>query len=411
MLATDNFQPVSRDFWENDLQMDLDPWLARAADDSHMRRWINGLNKRCLGILQTSLGLNAGGKLQEQRDELLSCDGHITPYFLVDRFAYKRSKFATADYARSVLPDEIADACKVGDDNYDTTALLLALFQIDPNHLITVFHLEKVHTTGFARMKLKGNARKPNTTFKQFLTPPVVQQALARFDTDHSDGRTSEFKNIVDHAGHHLVFIRREEKRSMLLRAGRTIHAFKPEWIVLDFRNNGKGVDIASTGMTVPLQIANRIVSLYFGGTREYENEVQVTYGSQILKFLTALAHDECEFLKLAEVHVRNSPIEGAPILRISSEDGESIAESVRHFENAVGPVLDDVDLIKAVKAVYCGKRVKLTFEPVGDVQDGYVVRYADGALNAPQRRGFEQDVCGEPYGIRALSTEKRHKK
>jgi len=113
----------------------------------------------------------------------------------------------------------------------------------------------------------------------------------------------------------------------------------------------------------------------------------------------------------LVEVIVKNSPLDGAPSLRISSDDGESIAESVRHFEKVAGGILADVDLIKTVKTFYCGKRVKLTFEPVENVEEGYVVRCADKALNAKQRRAFETKLREQPYGLRILSTEKRHKK
>jgi len=392
--------------------MCLDPWLKLAEDKAYIRNWVKGLTKRQLRVLCSNLGLDGDAKIKDQRDALISCDGQLTRFFLVDRFAYRRSKFATSDYAASVLPAGVIEACRSGEDNYDTLALLFALFQLDPEHMRTVFHLEKVHSTGFARMKLKGNARKPNNaTFEEFLTPEVIVRVLTQFDATRRDGRSSEFKNIVQHAGQHLVFIRREERRTMLLKSHHAVHGFSPEWIVLDFGKNGKRVDISSLSMSVPLEIANRLASAYFGGKREYENEIQVTYEQQILKFLDTLKTDGCDFLRLVEVIVKNSPLDGAPSLRLNSDDGESIAESVRHFEKAVGSILSDVDLIKTVKVLYCGKRVKLTFEPIENVEEGYVVRYADKSLNARQRKAFETKLREEPYGLRTLSTEKRHKK
>jgi hypothetical protein len=403
---------IDRSFWENDLQMCLDPWLAHAKDKIHVRKWVGELTKRQLRVLCANLGLNGDGKLQEQREALLQCDGQLVPYFLVDRFAYRRSKFATADFAESVLAAETVEECRIGEGIFDTLALLFAMYHREPAHLRTVYHLEKIHSTGFARMKLKGHARRPeNETFKEFLTPQVVERALAQFDTDRGDGRSSEFKNIVPHADHHLVFIRREERRTLVLKSHTAIHGFNPEWIVLDFREDGKGVDISSLSMSVPLEIANRLASAYFGRKCEYENEIQVTYKEQIVKFVDALRKDGCDFLALVEMTVRNSPLDGAAGVRLHSEDSESIAESVRHFEKAIGKIADDIDHIQSIKVLYVGKRVKLLFEPVEGVNQGYVVRYQDQVLNAKERRAFEAKLGEEPYGLRVLSTEKRHKK
>lgn len=401
---------ASRDFWENDLQMDVNPWLAWVQDKSSVRGWVEERSKRQLNVLCDCLGLD-GARLQDQRDGLIACDGQLTPYFLVDRFAYRRSKFAAADYATTKLSAELIELCRIDADSYDTDALLFALYRLDPVHLVTVYHLEKLHTTGFARMKLKGDARKPNNkTFEQFLTPSVVERVLSQFDAKRRDGRISEFKNIVRHRDHHLLFVRREERRSMLLRSGRPLFGFRPEWIVLDFRDNGRRVDIASISMSIPLEIANGLAAAYFRGDCEYENEMQVTYRPQIDKFLEVLTRDGCDFLKLVEISVKNSPLDGAPTIKISSEDGESIAESVRHFEKSVGRIIDDVDMIKSIKGLYSGKRVKLLFQRVPDVKDGYDVRYTDNVLNARERRTIEAKLREEPHGLRVLSTEKRHK-
>jgi hypothetical protein len=362
-------------------------------------------------VLCTNLGLDGNGRLQDQREALLGRDGQLTPYYLVERFAFRRSKFATADYAAAVLPSNTLDECRAAENDFDTLALLFALYRRDPGHLRTVYHLERIHSTGFAWMKLKGNVRRPEkVSFLDFLTPKVVERVLVEFDRDRHDGRASEFKNILPHGEHHLLFVRREERRTLLLKSHTTIHGFNPEWIVLDFRDNGKGVDISSLSMSVPLEIANRVASAYFDHKCEYENEVQVTYKQQIVKFMDKLRKDECDFLALVEVTVRNSPLDGAPGLRISSEESESIAESIRHFEKAVGKIIDEIDLIKSIKVLYAGKRVRMMFERVEDADQGYVVRYHDAVLNAKERRSFESKLREDPYGLRVLSTEKRHK-
>ncbi|MCC7409989.1 MAG: hypothetical protein IT442_18125 [Phycisphaeraceae bacterium] len=402
---------LNNDFWENDLQMCLDPWLENAADMRYMANWVGNLTKRQLRTLCDQLGLDGEAKLDGQRESLLSCNGQLTPFYLVERFAYRRSKFAIADYASRVLPANVIEDCRSGEENFDTLALLFALFHRDPKHLRTVYHLEKVHTTGFARMKLKGKARKPDgKTFTEFLTHKAVSSLLTAFDEKKDDGRASELMEIVPDDDHPLVFIRRGEQRSMLLRSRQAIHGFRPEWIILDFRDNGRRVDISSHSMSIPLEIANRIISAYYETNLEYENELEVTPKALIDKFLDLLKREAIDLLKLAEVHVKNSPLDGAPVIKLSSEGDESVSDGVRHFEKAVGGLLGDLDCIKAIKVLYGGKRVKIVFEPVTDVPEGYCVRYTDKPLNARERTAFEKKVRDEPYGIRILSTEKRHK-
>lgn len=400
---------VAREYWEDQLQMCIDPWLQNATDPQYMRRWLGDLNKRHLRMLCEYLGVDGDAKLEEQRESLLACNGRLTPYYLVERFAYRRSRFAVSDYAATILAKPIFDMCRSG-ETFDTFALLLALYHKSPEHLRTVYHLEKVHSTGFARMKLKGRARKPKKSFNEFLTDTYLKSLLTQFDTHRDDGRASELMNIVPDTDHPVAFVRREEQRSMLLRSSRAVHGFKPEWIILDFRDRGKRVDISSHSMSVPLELANRIASEYFGKDCEYVNEVEVTPKALIEKFLDLLTRDAIDFLKLVEVHVKNSPLDGAPVLKISSEGDASVAESVRHFEKVIGAILADLDLIKAVKVLFCGKRVKLTLEAVPDAPEGYCVRYTDKTLNKRERDAFETKVREEPYGIRVLSTEKRHK-
>ena len=412
-IASGIGESAHREFWENDLELGLDPWLGLADDRNYIRNWAEELSKRQLQVLCESLGLDGGGRLQDQRDAVLGCNGQLTPYFLVDRFSFRRSKFATGDYAATVLPKKVVEDCRTGESGFDTLALLFALYRKDPTHHRTVYHLERIHSTGFARMKIKGNARQQKKSFVEFLTPEVVKPALLLFDRDENDGRTSEFKNVVLHGDHHLVFIRREEQRSMLIKSRHAIHAFKPDWIVLDFRDNGKGVDISSRSTTLPLKIANRLASAYFGGKQEYENEVQVTSEQQIVKFLDRLRMDQCidDGFTLVEVAVRNSPLNGSPGLRISSEDSESIAESIRHFEKVVAKIMDKVGLVKSIKVLYADKRVMMKFESPDGVGQGYVVRYQDAVLNAKERDAFLSILREEPYGLRVLSTEKQHKR
>ena len=414
MAAEPDSGTINRDFWENDLQISIDPWLEQARSSYFVERWLAGLTKRQLQVLRSNLGSDGDETtLAEKRRALAGSNGELTPYILVYRFAYRRATFAIANYADRVMGGEL-ETFRTGENKYDLLAILFALYRRDPAHLKTVYHLEKVDSTGFARMKLKGKVRLPaKQTFHDFITAndSPVPAILEAFDAKKRDRRASEFKEVVSDADRDLVFIRREELPSMVLKARRAFHGFRPEWIVLDFHDNGRRVDIGSHSMTVPLDIANKIMSAYVGAPCVYENEIQITYKQQILAFFEMLKGDADKYFKLAEIAVRNSPLDEAPLLDIGASGTNSIAKSVRHFEQAVGPVMNNPDLIRSLKVLYSKKRIKLTFEPRAEVADGYVVRYTDSVLNPKERKAFEAIIRKKPYGIRILSSEKRGRK
>ena len=109
------------------------------------------------------------------------------------------------------------------------------------------------------------------------------------------------------------------------------------------------------------------------------------------------------------ELVVGNGPLDGAPKIVVSQTEG-SIAASVRHFEKAVGGILDDVSQIDRIKVLYREKRVPLKFEVDEENDDEFIVRYSDNILNEKERRSFEA-FMSKTHGITILSTEKRHRR
>lgn len=164
-------------------------------------------------------GLDGADSVRSKKDSLRSCDDELLPYLLVDQFAKYNSKIATMDFAKGVLADEVLETCRKNEEDYDTTPLLFAIYHNSWSDLRLVFHLDKIHKSGFARMKLKDMVRRPRRNFEEFLQPETVREILDAFDKAKGDGRTSEFKNVVIHNGHHLVFIRRAERPDLVLRA------------------------------------------------------------------------------------------------------------------------------------------------------------------------------------------------
>jgi hypothetical protein len=398
---------MDRSFWEDELETSLQKPLADAGNSRRMAAWVNKLSPRQRAVLCESLGVEAK-KVKDQRAALKACNGELTPFYLVDQFAYRKSKFAVADLATKVLTPEQLDACRVKDDEYDVKALLYALYDNDPDNLRMVFHLDKIHKSGFARMTLDKPPRQPDQTFEEFLTTDRAREMLANFDAAKRDRRHSELKNIIRHDHHHLVFIRRPERSQYILRDDHIQHGHRAEWIILDFAGNCRRVNISSISPDVPLEIANALATAYYGRDVEYDNEREVTYRQQIVRFLDQLKAGNCQGLALCGMSLTNSPLHTCD-LRLSHEDEDVVCRAVAAIERDHGSVTQDVDRVEGIKVEYYDKRIEIRFEAL-EADEEFIVRYFDSRLNALARKRFE-DFMRETHGIPILSTEKRHKR
>ena len=112
---------------------------------------------------------------------------------LVQEFAKFKSKLATIEVARSLLPSDVMELCSKGDDDdYDTLALCFAIFHLEPIELRRVLHVDKIYKSGFARMKMKDGPRRPSRPLADFLTHSGLQEILVRFDKSRKNERTEE---------------------------------------------------------------------------------------------------------------------------------------------------------------------------------------------------------------------------
>lgn len=401
-----------RGFWENDLEMALEPVIQSATEDGFLLDWLGKRPGHQISMLCRALDIDEDGSVRKKKSALMELGEKSLPYLLVEQFAKYKSKVAIIEIARGCLPEGILQICQKDDDgyDYDTTALLFALYKKDPGNLRFVFHLDKIHKTGFARMKLKSNPRRPSHALEETLQSKILSKILEDFDSKKRDGRRSELKAVVSHDDRFLVFIRRANRPGLILGDGKVLHGYSPEWIILDFAEDAKRVSISSDSVSIPLEIANRIVSDYYGMTCEYDNESEVTYAKQIEKFLKNLAAKEIGDALLVELVVGNSPLDGRPKIKITDPDSNPIRQGISHFEAAIGSILGSIENIESVKVYFNKKRVSLIFEPFENKEDEYIVRYSDHRLNAKERKLFE-DYIRKEYGIQVLSTEKRFKR
>lgn len=398
---------ATRDFWENELELSVTGALRQAEDPQELKAWIASRTGRQLEVLCQVLGLTDCTRIKDKRAALAGCDGQLIPFYLTDHFSRRKSKFAVADLAASVLDAGTIDSCRGKDgETFDIKALLYALLDASPDHLKTLFHLDKIHKSGFARMALKQKVRRPAATFEEFLKPRKAKQVLETFDRQKRDRRQSQLKNIVRHNHHHLVFIRRPERQQYIMRDGRIQHGHRVEWIILDFSDNAKRVNISSDSNEIPLQIANALASAYFGKDVEYDNECQITYEKQIHNLLDQLKSGTCDGLKLVDLEVHSSPLHGVD-MRLCHDEPDVMQRAVASLERDNSSLTAHIDRITKLKVIYLNKRIDVRFEKLDTGQDEYIVRYMDHRLNATLRKQFE-DFMRDTHGIPILSTEKR---
>ena len=144
---------AAREFWEDDLQTALEPLLASARRNDAMDEWIGKRTGRQVSVLCANLGTDGTVSVREKKNVLRSTShDDLVPYLLVDQFAKFKSKVATIDFAKGVLTEDTLKTCHIENDEFDKTALLFAIYHRRPEDLRVVFHLDKIHKSGFARM-------------------------------------------------------------------------------------------------------------------------------------------------------------------------------------------------------------------------------------------------------------------
>lgn len=415
-------EDLNRSYWEDDLEMPLARPLEWATNQRFMKAWAGKVDGRVASILCHCLGEPGLDKLDDKRKFLRDNWASLRDYHLVEAFAFRKSKVAVQDVALmpDVLPKHILDLCETKSGEYDPKSLLFALYHESPEHLRLVFHLDKIHKSGFARMVLPKPPRAPQRPFCAFAQTDAIPGILDQHNQSRRDHRPCELKRVLDvGGGHTLVFIRRPHRNQHILPedgqdvAMKIVHGYSPEWIVLDFYDNARIVGISSLSNDVPLDLANRIASAYFGVECEYVNQCSTTYPAQIALLLSALKAGDCKGIDLLQFQLRHGPFKGSPALRIGPADPVAITKAIADLEANYQDLFSDIPNVEKIKVEYVDKKVEIRFEQEESEESDspvFVVRYFDHRLNLQQRYRFEEFMRTE-HGIEILSTEKRFKR
>ena len=94
---------AAREFWEDDLEMALEPILTSVRENGAMDEWVDKRTGRQVDVLCANLGLGVNSSVREKKSELRGAgDDDLVAYVLVDQFSKFKSKIATIDFAKEV---------------------------------------------------------------------------------------------------------------------------------------------------------------------------------------------------------------------------------------------------------------------------------------------------------------------
>lgn len=301
------------EFWENRLELPIGRITDETQDPGFFANWIKDRTARQVAVLCHLLSIPIELSPQQRRKALLERNAELLPFVLAANFAMRKSMHATLDVASTCLSSKELDLASDDNNKYDTTALIFAILYRSWRELEKVFHLDKLHKAGFARMRLAKPPRRPQRKLSEFLQSDELLSMLKRFDAEERDRHVSELLQVIELKDSQLVFIRRPNQKSHILADERVVHGFTPDQIVLDFRDEGARLNVASHGHAASFDIANRIASAFYNQNLQYENISEATYEAQIQRFLGLLRNDEARDLRLVELRVENSPLHGPP--------------------------------------------------------------------------------------------------
>ena len=210
--------PPVKEFWENELEVGTQQGHRDLETEEKKRKWVNRLTGREVEVLRIALCHTDQGSVRKNKDSIISTpDDELFPYVMVKLFANYKSKIAVFSIGQEVLPEEMLDRCRKKGDDYDKCALLFAIYLQNYLNLRLIFHFDKIHKTGFARMKLKKTPKRPAEAIGDFLQTKKVEALLAEFDKKKNDDRSCKLGNVVTFEGRPFLFIRRAERPDHIL--------------------------------------------------------------------------------------------------------------------------------------------------------------------------------------------------
>jgi len=415
-----DIEPQPEEYWNR-----LRVWHERVLGERMQDAALVERRLRSLGrsFLQT-LCLWAGLSLETTRvADLVEClKGEISAdpppvwaqdLFLLLELIQGKSPEAIEAIGRIMLPEAVVRLVESG--AFTATARRLAyamqVYYQTPADLALLVLFEQAERAGYARYALvPGDGGEDAVRRVQEgadlsgLTVSAVNQALQAFE----GGRSICARVLQESDGYTLVFIYRMLREASIPEMDRTLFGDEVETIIVRFKDRLRFMEERSARHTGVL-IAGAIASHLMGVEVRYEVDVSLTTQRALERLLDALVRDEDDRLRLVEINLRQSPLEGSPVLIVRCDKTGSLAPTIEalvekqinlleelHDLNYLGLAFDRIVGEKKRPYIF-----KLRIEPVGDA---YFVRYSCGRLPSQSRDQFEHHL-GERFDVRVIPT------
>jgi hypothetical protein len=392
------------EYWQNQLEVPVVDALERTEHPGFFASWVDALSPACRRVAVREVGLAHDTPPPLVRKALLRFRDTLVPFVLVDAAMAGKRRSALLEVARTVLGADDLEEARAG-SGLDRRALGWALYLRGAPNLLRVFHIDRVHRRGVARMALAERPRSPAPAAPDTFCRARVAEILDDYQRERGLCRLDARAETLTTAEQHVAFFKWPLKHAFVVRGGDNVFGFEREWVVLAFSHDFWRVRIASDSADAPARIAERIAATLFGHPVRYVNESVATPLETADRFVASLI-DGGSLMPLVEAEVRTHARDDAPLVRVHNPGDESIAPELRQLQIAFGDEVTGVRRLGAVKVLAFGKRVRMVFELAS--ADGVVVRYGDQVFAPDERDAFERRMR-DAYGITVLSTEKQH--
>jgi hypothetical protein len=397
-------ESLDPEYWQNQLEVPLADVLARTEQQAFFSTWVGQMGPACRRVVARELGLPHGTPPPSLQKTALRFRTQLTPLVLVDAAMVGKRRSAIVEVARAVLgPDDFEDARAGG--GHDRRALGWALDLRGTSNLLRVFHIDRIHRRGVARMALAEHPQARAAVQPHAFCRAAVDAVLADCQRERGLSGLDPRAETLTTDEQHVAFFKWPRKNAFVVRGSDNVFGYERQWVALAFTRDFWRVRIASDPGEAPARIAERIAAAVFGHPVRYVNECVATPLETADLFVASLL-DEKAGMALVEAEVRTHEQHGAPLVRVHGCGDESIAAELRQLQRAFGDEVTRAARLGAVKVLAFGKRVRMVFEPA--FGDGVIVRYSDQVLAPEERDAFEQRMR-DAHGITVLSTEKRH--
>jgi hypothetical protein len=333
--------------------------------------------------------------------------------FLLQELIQGKSHEVIDVIGRAMLPESTVDL--IDSAGFTASARRLAyamqIYYQTPADLALLMLVEEAERAGYTRYALvpqegegaeSAAQRIEEGTELSALTETAVNEALQAIE-----GKRSTCARVLPESeGSTLVFIYRMLREASIPEVDRTLFGEEVETIVVRFRNRLKSMEERSATQAGVL-VAGAIASHLLEASVKYVGDARQSPRQGLDSLMDALTTAGDDRMRLVEINMRHSPLEGSPVLIIRCDKSKSLASTVKALAEKQVSVLEELQDVNYLGVAFdsiVGERrrpyiFRLRFEPV---DDSYFVRYSCGRLTSRLRSQFERHLK-QRYDVTAI--------